>query len=877
MEELLYKAQVYSLSLREIGERLKQPLKDETLPEWKVEMAVDAAEAFLEELLDAVDSTLRIKDWGRVNMGNILRARDLRPLIPAALGIVLRRGDLINELKGLRQVAEEWKRREAERDNKVKEFLSAFRGLANSVVEKGVNTVSLNEVKTRVDEHLSEVFPSEVLREHIAVALSDILRFIAAKREEVDRAITEGLNKLRSFYMNTLFDYPAMRKIGFQSDEQIQLAHDYLAPAAMLQHYVNRLAAGKAHNVLPQITPSLDLIPEGLDSYLPVLIWSTFYPSEREQKPLESLALDSPYRFLATRGIVTNIGRDLLSVNSGSGYRLVDEVGKLMGLELKLPRWLSEANKRRVPDVMRGYLKNLRAILEFLRDNWVEIKDRIDSVKTPALASFIENLGLVGDLDAVRTIIGNKLEALAEFERTYPDNAVLMESLPDYILGLSDIVDWALGSTSQEILSNINRILSEIAVYFIPEANKRLQFMRPFADQAFFGPAGDYLPLRFGFIRYRLPEEKGRRAHEKGDIVGEALTEITNYIINGPSEGEDYRTWFERVKGAIQLILFGNSAQGEGANYWREKYSVKDPETGELQSLIDWDTLAADRPSIGLFLKVPSKGWLKMLQEVEAEIERNPGQEEETLRRAHEKLRGVVRSAWHYLADQVSSSIFGWLEKLQAQDLGYMARYLRSAREAAKRLSEVSLEQPIGEEGRAPVETIAESARVGLEEEAEERAERIVDIFVALLTEIFKKGEAQTLDEVLSNDRVRLFFSIVRKELEDDSLLGEKIKAILQEIRAGARKVSLPKAISVDEFLSLMGGELLPTEVEEKIEEVEGEEAIEEEEAGEEVIWEEEGEEREVAEGEGEEEAENEERTLMKFYLLSKVLPAYSS
>jgi hypothetical protein len=329
------------------------------------------------------------------------------------------------------------------------------------------------------------------------------------------------------------------------------------------------------------------------------------------------------------------------------------------------------------------------------------------------------------------------------------------------------------------------------------------------------------------------------------------LTEITNYIINGPSEGEDYRTWFERVKGAIQLILFGNSAQGEGANYWREKYSVKDPETGELQSLIDWDTLAADRPSIGLFLKVPSKGWLKMLQEVEAEIERNPGQEEETLRRAHEKLRGVVRSAWHYLADQVSSSIFGWLEKLQAQDLGYMARYLRSAREAAKRLSEVSLEQPIGEEGRAPVETIAESARVGLEEEAEERAERIVDIFVALLTEIFKKGEAQTLDEVLSNDRVRLFFSIVRKELEDDSLLGEKIKAILQEIRAGARKVSLPKAISVDEFLSLMGGELLPTEVEEKIEEVEGEEAIEEEEAGEEVIWEEEGEEREVAEGEG--------------------------
>ena len=869
MEELLYKAQVYSLSLREIGERLKKPLSEGNLPEWKVEMAVDAAEAFLEELLDSVDSTLRVKNWGRVNMENILTVRDLRPLIPAALGIALRRGNLINELKRLRQAAEEWEGKEAERDNKVKEFLSAFRKLANSVVEKGVNTVSLDEVKTRVNEHLSEVFPSEVLRGHIAVALTDILRFIAAKREEVDRAITEGLNKLRSLYMNTLFDYPAMREIGFQSDEQIKLAHDYLAPAAMLQHYVNRLAAGKAHNVLPQIASSLDLIPEGLDSYLPVLVWSTLYPSERERKPLESLALDSPYRFLATRGIVTNIGADLLSVNSGSGYRLVDEVGKLMGLDLKLPRWLSEANKRRVPDVMRAYLKNLKAILEFLRDKWVEIKDRIDSVKTPALASFVEKLGLGEDLDAVRTIIDDKLEALAKFEQTYPHNEVLMENLPDYILGLSDIVGWALGSTSQEILSNIDKILSEIAVYFIPEANKRLQFMRPFADQAFFGPAGDYLPLRFGFIRYRLPQEKGRRAHEKGDIVGEAMTEITNYIINGPSEGEDYRTWFERVKGAIQLILFGNLAQGKGADYWREKYSVKDPETGELKSLIDWDTLAADRPSIGLFLKVPSKGWVGMLQEVEAEIEKNPKEGEEILRRVHEKLRGVVRSAWHYLASQISSSLFGWLGKLQAQDLGYMAQYLRSARAAAKRLSEVSLEQPIGEEGRAPIETIAESARVGPEGEAEERAERIVDIFVALLTEIFRKGEAQTLDEVLSNDRVRLFFSIVREELEDDSLLEEKIRAILQEIRAGRRKVSLPTAISVDEFLSLMGGGLLPAEVEEKVEEAEGEEEIEEEETGEEVIWEE--------EEEGEEEAENEERTLTKFYLLSKVLPIYSS
>ena len=850
---MLQKAQVYSLSLREIGKRLKKPLSDETLPEWKVEMAVDAAAGFLKEILGSVDSALSVKRPEEVNLSGVINFSYLRPLIPVALGIALRRGNLGAEIAKLRQAAEEWEGRKKERARRVEEFLSAFRELARSVEEKGQGAVSAEAVNSLVEQYFSDLLPSEPLRSHVAVALADILRFIAVPREEVDRGITEGVKSLSRYYRNTLFDYQAMRDFGFEDDEQIRLAHDYLAPAAMLQYYVNRFAAGRAHNILPQIAPSLDQIPEGLSSYFPLLPWATLYPAQRERVPLQALAGRSPYEFLTTRGIVTSIGANILSVNTGPGYRLATEIADLMGLKERVPAWVSEAHTRRFPDAMWGFLQTLKNVLEFLRDRWEEIGDRIDPAKVPTLAAFVNKLGLSGkDSDTVRSVIDDKLAALANVADVYKDTAVLVERVPDYITSLSEALDWALGTNEREILANINKLVVELGVHFVSDTEERLRLMQPYASQAFWGPAGAYLPARFGLIR-RLPSEGKRRRVATEDPVGEAITDITNYMVNGPSAGESYREWFERVKGGLELILRGNAAEGPGADYWRQKYSAYG---------IDWDSVAS-RKNVGFYLGRKVQDWLSSLQKVEEVIRRSPSEEEveRVLRGAHDALRDVVSSAWGRLADNIVSSTFGRIRNLQAQYPELLAQYLRSAMAAARRRVEmVSLQQPVsGEEGRTFEETIGVEMR-GVRETAEEMAGKIVNHLVFLLGEVLKRGEAQTLQGAFSTPTVQRFFNAIAGVLQEDEELVRSVDAVLNEIESGVRTVELPEGVRVDEFLSLVDGAIdQALEAEEEVSESE-------EEPTEEAI--------EVKEEEGE---NNEEQVLMKFYLLSKALPIYSS
>jgi hypothetical protein len=646
-------AQVYSLSLKEIGERVKKPLAGETLPEWKVEMVVDAAEGFLKRIFRSADSTLAVGRPQEVDLGKIIDLAYLRPLIPIALGIALRRGDVGAELAKLKRTAEYWKGREKERDRRLEEFLSAFRQLARSVVDRGQNAVSLDTVNSLVGQYLSDFLPSEPLRSHVAVVLADILRLIAIPREEVNAAITEGIKSLSSYYKSTLFDYEVMRNLGFTDEEQIRLAHDYLAPAAMLQYYVNRFAAGRAHNILPQIAPSFDQIPENLSSYFPLLPWATLSPAEREKISLKEL--DSPYKFLTTRGIVTSIGANI-SINMGPGYGLVAEIASLMGLESQVPARVSKTYFRNFPKVMLGFLKTLGNVLEFLRDRWDEVGDKIDPNKVPTLAMLVDKLGLAGkDSDTVRAVIDDKIAALDNVAEVYKDPSVLVERVPDHIMSLSEALDWLLGSSEREILSNINKLIVEIGVHFVSDTEKRLELMHPFADQAFHLVAGAYLPFRYGLTRHLPPKGKKLRDEMKAPVE-EAIVDITNYMVNGPSKGEGYRDWFEKVKGGVELILLGNGAQGAGADYWRQKY---------LEFQIDWDGVAQDRKKRGRYLKLGDQDWLGLLRGLKERIQASPPERvEEISRAAYDTLRGVVSSAWGELAINIVSSALKLVKQL---------------------------------------------------------------------------------------------------------------------------------------------------------------------------------------------------------------------
>jgi hypothetical protein len=249
--------------------------------------------------------------------------------------------------------------------------------------------------------------------------------------------------------------------------------------------------------------------------------------------------------------------------------------------------------------------------------------------------------------------------------------------------------------------------------------------------------------------------------------------------------------------------------------------------------------------------------WLSSLQKVEEVIHRSPSEEEveRILRDVHGALRDVVSSSWERLADNIVSSTFGRIRNLQAQYPELLAQYLRSAMAAARRRVEmVSLEQPVsGEEGRTFEETIGVEVR-GVRETAEEMAERIINHLVFLLGEVLKRGEAQTLQEALSTPTVQRFFNAIAGVLREDEELLQSVDAVLNEIESGVRAVELPEGVRVDEFLSL---------VDDAINQALGaEEEVSEEEPTEETT---------------EAEEEEEEKVFMKFYLLSKVLPIYSS
>jgi hypothetical protein len=911
MEELLQKAKVRSLSLKEVAQVVNEPpsLDEETFKKWKVEMAVSAASEFLDEILDAVIKTPVVDKPEEAQLDAILDLRYLRPLIPVALGIVVQGGDLLEEIENLKPAAAHPQLQSSEgRKRLIEGFLPAFRRLADSVVDKGHEKVSLDDVTRLVEEYFSGILPSELFRRHIATVLADILRVIAVRRDEVEDALNQGFKNLATFYRNTLLDASELIRLGFEEGEQIDTVLTYLPVAAMLQYYLNRLVAGRAHSALLQIAGVLDEVSVGgLGSYFPLLQYIALPPAMRKERDLNVLAQQSPYEFLTTRGIVTSLGTDILSVNRGAGVRLITEMASLMGVKLELGGWVREAINRQIPGVMLRFLESLKNVLSFLRRNWSKIKDQIDPVKVPALAAIVSGLGLRGqDDETVRAVLDSKLESLEDLERIYRGNEeALIMSLPDYIMSLSEKLDWVLGHRGQEILTRINEALTEIGVYFARGVDERLEVMKPMIEQSFVGPGGGYVEVRLGLTIQREPTE-GRRVKGK-DVVGLALVDLANYILGGPSEGESYLDWFKKVKAGIELSLWGETSEERKRREKEEKGEGEEEKEDKAAQYwraygIDWKKVANDRKTKkwGAYIK-PTKWWFDFFSKVEGEIGPIPSQldEEERekvekkLKSVHEELQQEILEAWRSkLGNTIVSSVYGRLANLQAHYPQMLAEYIRSARAAAlsSRVEMVSIEEEIpGTSGITRADTLAAEVEVGIIGRAEDMAEMVVNALVNLVSKILTEGRAESVREAFLAPEVREFITRVGDVIQGDDVLLDSIDRILNEIEAGTRRwEGLPKSFDMGEFVSVVDEEIdrilegeqppepeaaavpetepSPPEEEETGEEVEPEAGLEAEE-----------EEVEVMGGEEEAEAENEGRVLMKFYLLSKVLPAYSS
>jgi hypothetical protein len=915
MEELLQKAKVRSLSLKEIAETLGKPpsLDEETLKNWKVEMAVSAASELLDEIFQAVIETPKVDKPEEENLNAILNIRYLRSLIPVALGIIMQGGNLSQEIKNLKPAATNPQlRSRVGREKLINNFLPEFRKLANAVVNEGHNAVNFGEVAQLVDQHFSQILPSASFRRHIATALADILRAIATPPKEVESALNRGFENLASLYKHTLLSEEELFRLGFQTWEQVNIALAYLPVAAMLQYYVDRLAAGRPHTALLQIAGVLDEVSvEGLNSYFPLLWYAATPPEVRQNLNLQLLARQSPYEFLTHRGIVTSIGTNVLSVNKGAGIRLITEIASLLGVKLNLGGWVKEAINRQIPRVMWGFLNSLVNVLSFLRDNWSTIKDEIDENKVPALAAIVNGLGLKNETDEiVRAVLDNKLEELEDLRRIYGGNEeVLVRGLPDYIISLSERLDGVLGQKSQDILSKINQAVIEIGAYFT-KGNERLKIMTPLADQAVSALSGGYTEVRFGVTVRREPQKKGRgRQPAREDIVGLAFVDLANYILDGPSEKESYLDWFKKVKGGIELALWGEtSEERERRERGEEGGEIKDEAVKHWKGYgIDWKKVANDRKEKkwGSYIKTTS-WWKEFLEGViggiqqilsdQSKSEEVKRQEiEEMLKQVHESLREEISKEWkEKLAKPVVSSTYRRLTNLQSQYPEMLAEYIRAARAAAlsSRIEMVSIEEEIPDtSGLTLADTLAVEEERGIISRAEDMAEMIINALVNLVSKILAGGGAQNVREAFSTSEVRELIDRVGEAIEGDQVLLDSIDRFLNAIEAGALKwEGLPPSFDMDEFVAAIDEEIdrilegeQPAEPEvaaaPEAEEPSAEEPVEETEV--EAREEEVGAEAETeVEEEGEvveEEEEKEERILMKFYLLSKVLPIYSS
>jgi len=911
--EILEKAKTYSLSLSQVSQRLEEGLRridEETLPAWKVEMAVHAAEGFLKNIFHSLDSLDPNISYDDVMMEQIFDVD--RPLIPIALGIALQRGmDVGLELEGLKRAAAYWKARERKslRERLLSDFLKNFRSLATSVAEGKVPANLRQIVSGLVGRYFSDILISEPLRAHVEIALTDILRIIAVSPEEADKAIDRGLKLFERFRGVSLFDDDILRGLGFE-DEHLGIVTAFLGPAAALQYYVNRLAAGRAHNILwqirdviPQIAESLGRISEENETYFGLLEGAAF--GEKEY-PLMRSSSDF-YQVLATRGIVTAKGYKPFTINTSPGYRMLKELAILLGVRESASAAMEVLESRRFPLVIGDFVLNLWKVLKFIRDQWNVIagddgvlsEEDVRNLPTN-LAGLVTGLGLMGkSSEEAHGILSDKINNLRERVKSYAgDTKLLIENSPHILLSLSDLVGGALGGDVADIMSHINKLVAEIAVYYIKGKDDRQKFIGFLARHAFFVAVGGHLAARVGMKpdwRDALAElgataKTRSRRDPAGSAMDEIYSEVIAYIIDGPTAEADPVVWFRNAVAGLELIVSGDTAIAEGKEYWNERFGGDDRFRVLLtkDGQINWAKFAQKRREEGRFLGLGSVGWRNLFQKLEGTLsglsEKTESERVKIISDFHSKARGQIVRSWSSLADRIGNSAANLMELLfYRRDPNVLLNYIRLATLHARIIEQaagqepLSLEEEVGE-GRRLEEVLGEEPEVGVLESRQAFVGEIVSNLASLW------GEGADLTPYFEQIQQGII-QMLGEDVWDEFI--DALDDVLLDIYHNPQYYNIPDFSDDDlrEFIQVVasgwGVEVeLPPKEEEKVEVREEAKPLPPEEAPEPPEPEvEEPEVTEEVESPPEEEIPDEEKDeylLLKFRLLGTWLPTYS-
>jgi hypothetical protein len=829
--ELLLKARIYPISLVGIANKYEPRLEfsRESYNAWKVEVAVGALSSLLEELWKTQKVLLmydrkfpqRFQETG--HDPHFIQT-DWQALVPLALSVHLHgdfssptegvEGGLIGLLrKKLNSAIEAVKSlnvSDTEASKAINEFLSLFRKWAENVAKDPSQRKDYGGILEEVNNKLSNVFPVEEVRRHIAAFASDLLRLVSVSEEELGTSfqspINEFFSQLKGTYVsflqrNVWFNMPPFDSI--QDEDLKQFTFEFFTWILIVRYYLNKMTGNVQGSLLRELMedPNKTLgAGAAWGSNLPALLWGSLYPSQRKEKSpkdekLAEEAISSPSAIAPRVTGATSVGTTKLS-NLSLAAATADDIAVLT-TGVPLGTTTAEVHRRNYPGQLQGIVKCLKDVLNFVLSSLKKsqsqdqllvatLKKIIENPNNPTLSSFLKELLGITSLDSVSgdqvkgfmQVLQEKVDRLEKLERDYSRQQDLLGQAWVFISELGEII-----GREVQFHEDVDKMINEIFRMFVEAVSNyrssewRGALWQPLASNAyrFFG---SHLALSNG-----VPTNKSEAA---GSLVGAAGTRavmlrfidtVINTTTSLPQEDKDL---FKRFVDAIkELYTVLNSKEvsmnkrgilGISSSLWENKLKQ------ELEKIgLSLEEIAASANVEALYEKAKEHLTREKLEEIFLWFRNN------------------VENAWRNLADKAAKRVSEVVKALSlttmpswklSEWLGTLFRAARVERRTMVPIAEGLSPEESKEGGEKPV--ILEAPSIATTADIEDFLLKVLEALASAHKEV---GNITSLLENFAEAWDKYVAEVGRSEITIKSVeFGQIVGGVLEEMLEGGKE-----------------------------------------------------------------------------------------
>jgi hypothetical protein len=715
--ELLLKARIYPLSLREIANKYGSSLKfsRENYDTWKVEIAVGALSSLLEELWKTQKALLmydrRLPHKFQETGHDPYHIRtEWQALVPLALAVHLhgnfpspreRVGVNLDELfreklKSAIEAVKSLNVSDAEASTAINEFLSLFREWAENVATNPSQRKGYNDILEEVNNKLENVFPVEEVRRHIAAFVSDLLRLVSVTEEELGTSfqapINEFFNQLKGTYVSLLQRDVWDNMFPFNSianEDLKQFSFEFFPWILIVRYYLNKMTGNVRGSLWRELMedPNKTLgAGAAWGSNLPALLWGSLYPSERQEespndRKLAEEAISSPSAIAPRVTGATSVGTSKFS-NLSLGVQTASEIAVLT---TGMPLGSEEIHRRNYPGQLHGIvdclIEVLNSVLSYLeesQDPVATLKGIIENPKNPTLSSFLKSLLGISSLDGVdegqvnkfKQILRDKVNELGNLRKAYSRQQVLLQQAWVFVSKLGEII-----GRKVQFHEDVDKMVKEIFQMLVEvSANYRRSEWRealwPLASRAyrFFG---SYSALSNG-----VPTNESEATGSLEGVGGSraAILRFIDTVVNTTSSpSQEDKDLFKRLVDAIkelhrvlestEVAIKKRGVLGISSSWWERKIREKLKEIGlSVEEIVTSDNIEA--------LYEKAKGSLTR----------------EKLEEIFSWFRNNVEKAWQDLADKAAKRVSQVVKGLSLTTMppGKLSEWLEALFRAAR-------------------------------------------------------------------------------------------------------------------------------------------------------------------------------------------------